>query len=406
MLVMIAFSCAISVGLIWATNALARSQYWGSAGACVFAAVATVPFLCFSPALALQSALTFLFLLLVRIGFRGKPNAVLTVSILAMVGSYGFFLRTGYKEIQKLSKLRAENPLVSVAGRLRYETKAADALARPEEDSQPPELNPEVEKRLNMTDGGSFGIHGNFRQYSLRNLHYSISDEFVMARGFGPVRMAGVQAERVELPNSPAIPLPSAPSPEADYDFEHGSAAPVVDQAAINATPPRNDLLAMHDSGIEDFLESERMGFVKDRDHVAGFVSHRFTKMPGLAVPKDQPPASWKIIRLELVSLLKHDTPMAYVSKNLPQMDELRDAPTRPLDPFEQRSLDSLSSDEDVMIDETPDRIRMIGSLRAGKSCLECHSVHRGDLLGALTYELVPAKTTRKKGPQLSPPSS
>jgi hypothetical protein len=50
-----------------------------------------------------------------------------------------------------------------------------------------------------------------------------------------------------------------------------------------------------------------------------------------------------------------------------------------------------LQSDEDVVIDESVDHIRMVGSLRAAKSCLACHSVHRGDLLGAFTYELTVA---------------
>jgi len=87
-------------------------------------------------------------------------------------------------------------------------------------------------------------------------------------------------------------------------------------------------------------------------------------------------------------------------------MDELQDAPTRPLDPFEQQAINRLRADEDVMVEDAADRIRMIGSLRASKTCLECHSVRRGDLLGALTYELVPEKPTRKKVPQVSPPSS
>jgi len=80
---------------------------------------------------------------------------------------------------------------------------------------------------------------------------------------------------------------------------------------------------------------------------------------------------------------------VAYVSKNLPQMDELRDAQTRPLDDFEQHALDRLRSDEDLVIDDAPNRIRMVGSLRAGKDCLECHSVRRGELLGAFSYELI-----------------
>ncbi len=162
----------------------------------------------------------------------------------------------------------------------------------------------------------------------------------------------------------------------------------------------------MYESGIEDFLDRERIGYVKDRDHVAGFQSHRFTKMPEPSVPPNEPPSSWKVVRVELVSLLKHETPVAYVSKNLPQMDELRDAPTRPLDDFERQSIVRLRADEDVAIDEAVERIRMVGSLRAAKSCLECHSVRRGELLGALTYELMPTRPNRKKAPRASPPSS
>jgi hypothetical protein len=405
-MILIVISGLLSLGLIWAINALARSPHWGMAGACVFAAGATVlpPFLfcLFSPAFVLQSAMIFVSLL-VCMAVRLKPQTVLPVSIAAMVVSYGFFLWTGIAEIRELSKLRAENPLKSVADRLRYETKAAVPSARPAEASQPLELAQAVEKRLSKMDDGFFGSKGNVRQVLLRHLHSTISDEFVLARGFGPVRTAGVRAERIELPSSPSIPLPSASDSDADDDFDYNSAAP---EHAGNARPRRDSLLSMHDSGLEDAFASERLGYVKDRDHVAGFVSHQFTKMPQLGEPNDNLPVSWKIVRLELVSMLKHDVPVAYVSKNLPQMDELQDAPTRPLDLFEQHAVSRLRTDEDVMIEDAEDRIRMVGSLRAGKACLGCHSVRRGDLLGALTYELVPAKLARKRAPQISPPSS
>src|SRR5262249_23112414 len=156
------------------------------------------------------------------------------------------------------------------------------------------------------------------------------------------------------------------------------------------------ELVTMHDAAALDFVNPLRMGYVRDRDHVAGFQAHRFMTMPQLA-SIDPPRRSWQIVRLELVSLLKHEAPAAYVSKNLPQMDELKDAPTRPLDAFEQRAVARLRSEEDLVIDDSVDRIRMVGSLRAGKSCLDCHSVRRGNLLGAFTYELVPAKGARRK---------
>ncbi len=52
------------------------------------------------------------------------------------------------------------------------------------------------------------------------------------------------------------------------------------------------------------------------------------------------------------------------------------------------------------MIADSPDQIRMVGSLRASQNCLDCHSVRRGELLGALTYELIPVRpmTVQKKG--------
>jgi hypothetical protein len=59
------------------------------------------------------------------------------------------------------------------------------------------------------------------------------------------------------------------------------------------------------------------------------------------------------------------------------------------MDSFEKRSLNRMRAGEDVIIEPGGHRIRMLGSLRATKQCLECHSVDRGELLGAFSYELV-----------------
>jgi len=403
--IFLVISSLLSLGLIWAVNALARNKGWGMAGACCFAAVASLfSFGLLSTAIGFQSALTVAGLL-ACIVFRCNPKAVLPVSIAALVASYAFFLLPRFVELRKIARLRQENPLVSVADRLQYEAKAVDAFLRTDDASQLHELNPDIEQRLSMVEGGFFGSNQSQRQDSLHSLHFDISDDFVMARGFGPVRMAEIRTEGIDLPNSPPIPLPSAPA-EPDHDFERNSAAPLANQTVANTTPTRGALLSMHDSGIRDFIEPERMGFVKDRDHVAGFISHRFTKLPEPALPNDRSRARWQITRLALVSLLTHEVPVAYVSKNLPQMDELRDAATRPLDSFEQQAIDRLRADDDLVIDDGADRIRMMGSLRAGKNCLNCHSVRRGDLLGALSYELVPARPAPKQGPPASPPSS
>jgi hypothetical protein len=61
---------------------------------------------------------------------------------------------------------------------------------------------------------------------------------------------------------------------------------------------------------------------------------------------------------------------------------------TRPLTAFEAQALKELQQGEDLVTDARLNRIRMMGSLRAGKQCLQCHQVLRGDLLGSFSYEL------------------
>jgi hypothetical protein len=96
----------------------------------------------------------------------------------------------------------------------------------------------------------------------------------------------------------------------------------------------------------------------------------------------------WHVTRLELVSLLMHDKPKVYMSDHLPKMTEAVHAKTRDLDGFEQLSLNSLQSGDELVADATLNRIQMVGAIRASKQCLECHDVQRGDLLGAFSYEL------------------
>ncbi|MBI3863391.1 MAG: hypothetical protein HY290_15990 [Planctomycetia bacterium] len=410
---LVIFSSVLSLGLIWAFRACARSAYWGMGGACLLAAGVTIVlvFLCrlFFLAVALQSALSFV-LIFGCIVFRRKPKAVLPVSIAAMIASYGFFLITAFSKIQELSALRVRYPLESVADRLAYESNAVNRGVGVEAASHAATLSPEIEARLAMHEEQRARTNQPWRhnrRTMLAALHTRKSDDFAIAQGFGPTRMMpGFVSEReIELPQAETPPIPE--TADHPYDPEYESPDDLSEQGEpVRRQPPQEQLLAMHEAGFTDFLDPDRIGYVRDREHVAGFQSHRFTKVPQSLVPEGGPPASWKVARLELVSLLKHETPVAYVSKDLPQMDELRGAPTRPLNEFERQSLERLRSDEDVSIDETPERIRMVGSLRAAKNCLDCHSVPRGGLLGALTYELVPVRPNRKRGLAVSPPSS
>lgn len=142
------------------------------------------------------------------------------------------------------------------------------------------------------------------------------------------------------------------------------------------------------------------MGYVRSIREVAGFVPHQFRdKIADLAysdlgtVDRAQPPrrvnhVTWRFARLELVSLLKHETPRVYMSEHLPRMQDLDRVTTRALDSFETRALPRLDQGEELITASSPNCIVMLGAIRAGETCLRCHQVERGTLLGAFTYEL------------------
>jgi len=143
-------------------------------------------------------------------------------------------------------------------------------------------------------------------------------------------------------------------------------------------------LMGFHESGLLDFLDPAGFGYVEDREHVAGFEPHQFRSTPELAGINER----WVVVRLDLVSMLKHKEPVAYATDVFPNVTDSDDAPTRPLNLLEGRALKALREGDDFTAEPFGDRIRMVGSLRATKQCLECHQVKRGDLLGAFSWEL------------------
>ena len=169
-------------------------------------------------------------------------------------------------------------------------------------------------------------------------------------------------------------------------------------------TVPR--LLTLNEDGYDDFASSTRIGYAKDVDHVAGFGGHAVVRLLVVNVdetrddyaqtaensPMKEPTHFWQIRRMNLVSLLKFPQPAVYESENVPTMQELVKAKTRPLDKFEADALQKLRDGEQIVVASQTNRIQMLGSLRATKRCLDCHSVQHGELLGAFSYELIRAK--------------
>jgi hypothetical protein len=237
----------------------------------------------------------------------------------------------------------------------------------------------------------------------LSNLHDKSVQAFVQAEGFGMERMVVFVPKYLELPEAPPITLASITEALSEADIGADVRLPPKDQAAtINLLrmPSLFSLKAFHLDAQQSFLNLTGFAFVardeKDRKAAlkATFKPHQFRHVPevpagaGLADRKAVKKERWLVRRIELVSLLKHDEPVAYVTKHLPRMDELRKAPTRPLEGFEENALKALRRGETLATDATVNRIQMLGAVRATKQCLTCHDVERGALLGAFSYEL------------------
>jgi hypothetical protein len=169
---------------------------------------------------------------------------------------------------------------------------------------------------------------------------------------------------------------PLRPPPQPAPPYLPVNLAPAQSMAALEPA-----LLTAHDDNTLNFLYPFGFGYVRDRRHVAGFRAHQFRHDP-------EAPALWRTRRLELVGLLKYDEPVVYLSQNFPRMDELRTAPTRPLDPFENEALAGLRLGEDLIAQQTTTHLRMLGAIRAVRQCQRCHGVERGELLGAFSYQM------------------
>jgi hypothetical protein len=185
--------------------------------------------------------------------------------------------------------------------------------------------------------------------------------------------MFSVSEQRLKY-EEPPIPQPGTPSASPWLPEELSR-----NQPAESKMP--DGLLSLHQGSVVDFINFAGIGYIKDRQHVAGFQEHRVSQTPTLERP-------WTLQTLDLVGLLLHEKPTAYVSKDLPRMKELRAAPTRELDDFEVAGLLALQRGDDLFVRERGNERRMFGAIRAVRQCLSCHDAERGDLLGAFSYRM------------------
>ncbi len=358
--------------IVWgaALHAARRAPHpirWGEFGT-VGAGAMLAPFLCLgSPVVAGVFGLLVVALLIWQ-GVRTRLRTFLPLSLVAVAIPFGLVGREAVQKAAVYDKLREEYPFESLADRL-PEPRAA--LRTPPASAAAQERFDWFEQKVE-----SEAREWTFRANNLQRLHERSVNTFVNSPGFGAVRMMrdGISkttlAERRDRGETPTQPG----SPAAWGHAEPFEPILVAD---------REQLGALHTDGTLDFVNPQGWGYVKDRTRVAGFLSHRFSKVPEAK--------TWRVQRIELVGLLKHPEPVVYLSDRLPAMAELRDTLTRPLDEFESAGVEAVRKGEDSFAARRGEVVRFVGGIRSAKQCVECHGGARGDLLGAFAYTLRPS---------------
>lgn len=316
-----------------------------------------------------RGPLAFLLLALaamIGLGLRSE----LAASRRVLAGAMAAFLvigLTGFsRRLPPPGPMADKFPLLSLAPRLDYETRAQ--VTHPKEPFA-------SEVAAGMTEQDQRLDSWNERTTILRLFHAGAHRRFDETEGFGETRMGDLTPDKLVLPAEPD-PLPTEPPDTLRY-------GPLAGPADL---PDAKRMQGAHIEARDSFLLPTAFGYVKDREHVAGFASHAFRRPLEPRVESPRGTVAWNLTRLQLVSLLKHETPRVYESRELPNMEKLAAVPTRVLTDFEQAALPQLVTERDVVVEDGPHRIHMLGSLRASKACQQCHEVPMGTLLGAFSY--------------------
>jgi hypothetical protein len=358
---------ASSTVLLLLANLFARNQQFAGTKIVAVSLGAFCSFfflMCMLPAVAIQSLLFFFATLAWRVSGRG-PSFFGGLSCGATLVAYSFAGWLTYGYWNEVSQWRDQYRFESMTER----------LPRVPESSAESPLTAEADKGLLTMEEHSGRGMGGYRSYQLQTLHEDRLNLFVNSPGFGVGRMSYLKAYRLK----------------GRYD---GTTVPRQSGAELSAiwspgflAEPSGEVVAglreLLEQSVWDFANAGDFGYIKDREHVAGFEGHRFTE-----VPEACERCVLKVQRLSLVGLVLSEEPRVYVSEELPRMDRVRETPTRALDRFEEFAMSRLRKGEDVVATEEGTSLRMLGSVRSFDACMKCHAGRRGDLLGAFSYVL------------------
>jgi len=283
----------------------------------------------------------------------------------ACAGTVAIYLVAGLLVLQDNERLRTQFAFTSMEERLprRSLTPASNS---PDEQALQSDVETSITTRAWWPE---------YRTRRLETLHVETVQAFIESPGFGVGRhnhhlsMSDNLFETAMRSEKPA-PQPGERSyvPLSSADFE-----------SPKFSTPSDALTKLHVNAYVDFAFVDGFGYFKDRQRVAGFLPHGMSRAP-------EATGGSALRTVDLVSLLIHQPYAVYISRELPRMDRLKDIPTRPLDLFEEASLQAIQQGKPLVVWEKDEHVRMLGAIRAVQQCVRCHDCQVGDLLGAFSY--------------------
>jgi hypothetical protein len=295
-----------------------------------------------------------------------RPRRFIGLACLASLTAYGFVGAFAYHDVARLLE---RFPYVSMEERLPSpKVQSAGPLAEP--------VALRLDSLEELIDQSSPEWPNRMRIRQLEQLHEHTVAVFARRPGFGMARMMPFSEGSLRRGLRTEEPIPQ-PGTRITFTWSTGD----LEMPGKSDHSARN--WEMHAASIADFVNVNGFGYVKDRQHVAGFQGHQFSQ----PLTADE---RWTLRSVDLVGLVLHDKPVVYVTANLPRMEELRDAATRPLDDFEAVGLVALRNGDDLFKRDSGAGRRLLGAIRSARQCVGCHGGERGDLLGAFSYTLTP----------------
>src|SRR5262249_21674147 len=243
---------------------------------------------------------------------------VAVVVLLGLAGLVAFFLLGPRADEQRAYAPRKLAPEVSA----RMEADARKKLAfeslterlpkgKPVSPTRP--IGPEAKERWERLDN-ELATWQMPRAKLLQELHEKTRKFFVESPGEGAMRRQLTPEEILLDEFNGAAGTTDQPGEQADFPLSPGE--------PLSRVEPNRDFYHYHSDGVSNFLYPRGFGHVQDRAHVAGFKSHGFRS--------DAYPAwrvenwSWRFQYIQLVGILSHETPVVYLTDQLPSMEQVR----------------------------------------------------------------------------------